>query len=133
MTKVPPALNQPRSGQRRREASCGRPHACAGATLRSYSFQVTPVELSRAKNQLASSLLMNLESRPVLFEDIGRQVLSYGARTPAEDLVAQINAVTEADLAKTAQALLASPPSVAVYGDTTSLPRYDVIARHFAK
>ena len=33
------------------------------------------MELSRAKNQLKSSLLMNLESRPILFEDIGRQVL----------------------------------------------------------
>lgn len=93
--------------------------------------QITPVELSRAKNQLSASLLMNLESRPVLFEDIGRQVLSYGARTPAEELVARINAVTAADIAGTAQELLATPPSVAVYGDTTSLPRYDVIARQF--
>ena len=36
--------------------------------------EVTGVELTRAKNQLKASLLMNLESRPVLFEDIGRQV-----------------------------------------------------------
>ena len=28
---------------------------------------------------------MNLESRPILFEDIGRQVLTYGARTPAAE------------------------------------------------
>jgi len=91
---------------------------------------VSPVELSRAKNQLSASLLMNLESRPVLFEDIGRQVLSYGARTTPETLVAQINAVTADDLVATAQALLAAPPSVAVYGDTTCLPRYDIIARH---
>ena len=39
---------------------------------------ISDVELDRAKNQLTSSLLMNLESRPVLFEDIGRQVLCYG-------------------------------------------------------
>ena len=63
------------------------------------------MELSRAKNQLKSSLLMNLESRPILFEDIGRQVLTYGARTPAADLVRQIESVTAADLNKVARAL----------------------------
>lgn len=35
---------------------------------------ISDEELQRAKNQLKSSLLMNLESRPILFEDIGRQV-----------------------------------------------------------
>lgn len=38
------------------------------------------IELKRAKTQLQSMLLMNLESRPVVFEDIGRQVLSTGQR-----------------------------------------------------
>ena len=33
-----------------------------------------PSEVSRAKNQLKSSLLMNLESKPVVAEDIGRCV-----------------------------------------------------------
>ena len=37
---------------------------------------ISAEELSRAKNQLKTSLLMNLESRPILFEDIGRQVAS---------------------------------------------------------
>jgi hypothetical protein len=35
---------------------------------------VKPEELARAKNQLRSSLLMNLEMRSILCEDIGRQV-----------------------------------------------------------
>jgi len=92
---------------------------------------ISGVELDRAKNQLTSSLLMNLESRPVLFEDIGRQVLTYGARTPASELAAQIAAVSAADLNKVAAKMLKSPPSIVVYGDTTSVPRYDVIARQF--
>jgi processing peptidase subunit alpha len=33
-------------------------------------------EFERAKKQLQSMLLMNLESRPVVFEDIARQVLA---------------------------------------------------------
>lgn len=95
------------------------------------SGAISDVELSRAKNQLKSSLLMNLESRPVLFEDIGRQVLTYGARTDPAELVAQIEAVTAADLNAAAAAMLKTPPSVVVYGDTTSVPRYDLIAKQF--
>jgi len=100
--------------------------------LKKMAGAISDVELSRAKNQLKSSLLMNLESRPVLFEDIGRQVLTYGDRTPAEALVAQIEAVTAADLNSVAAAMLKSAPSVVVYGDTTAVPRYDLIAKQFA-
>jgi processing peptidase subunit alpha len=38
------------------------------------SEPVSEVDLSRARNQLKSSVLMNLETRSILFEDIGRQV-----------------------------------------------------------
>jgi len=93
---------------------------------------ISAEELARAKNQLTSSLLMNLESRPVLFEDIGRQTLIYGARVPPEQLVKDIAAVTADDLKAVATTLLKTPPSVAVYGDTTSVPRYDLIAKQFS-
>lgn len=42
------------------------------------------VELERAKRQLQSMLFMNLEQRPVVFEDVARQVLSGGKRQQAE-------------------------------------------------
>lgn len=42
-------------------------------------------ELERAKTQLKSQLMMNLEVRPVMFEDLSRQVLGHGyRRKPAE-------------------------------------------------
>lgn len=40
-------------------------------------------ELERAKAAAVSSVLMNLESRAVVAEDIGRQVLTYGHRCAA--------------------------------------------------
>lgn len=40
-------------------------------------------ELERAKKAAISSVLMNLESRAVVAEDIGRQVLTYGHRCAA--------------------------------------------------
>merc|ERR1719424_1280045 len=100
--------------------------------MKKMSAGISAEELDRAKNQLTSSLLMNLESRAVLFEDIGRQTLIYGERVTPETLCKQIAAVKAEDLTKLASTLLKTPPSVAVYGDTTSVPRYDLIAKQFA-
>jgi len=47
-------------------------------------------ELERAKTQLQSMLLMNLEARPVIFEDIGRQVLATGERKRPEYFMEKI-------------------------------------------
>lgn len=47
-------------------------------------------ELRRAKTQLQSMLLMNLEARPVVFEDVGRQVLATGGRKRPEYFIKEI-------------------------------------------
>ncbi|KAH8028510.1 hypothetical protein HPB51_017636 [Rhipicephalus microplus] len=54
------------------------------------SGKVTHMELERAKTQLQSMLLMNLEARPVMFEDIGRQVLASGHRKDADYYISEI-------------------------------------------
>lgn len=46
--------------------------------------------LQRAKTQLQSMLLMNLEARPVVFEDVGRQVLATGKRKPPSFFINEI-------------------------------------------
>ncbi|XP_047686584.1 mitochondrial-processing peptidase subunit alpha isoform X1 [Prionailurus viverrinus] len=51
---------------------------------------VDVVELERAKTQLMSMLMMNLESRPVIFEDVGRQVLATRSRKLPHELCALI-------------------------------------------
>ncbi len=48
-------------------------------------------ELQRAKNQLESMLLMNLEMNPVSFEDIARQVLGTGEWKPPAYWVEKIS------------------------------------------
>ncbi|XP_032722093.1 mitochondrial-processing peptidase subunit alpha isoform X2 [Lontra canadensis] len=47
---------------------------------------VDVAELERAKTQLMSMLMMNLESRPVIFEDVGRQVLATRSRKLPHEL-----------------------------------------------
>merc|ERR1711972_980922 len=57
------------------------------AEAKKMATSISEAELKRAKNQLKSSLLMNLESRSILFED----------------------------LVAVSQAMLKTPPSIAVY------------------
>lgn len=64
--------------------------------------RLTTGEVERAKNQLRSSLLMNLESRMVELEDLGRQVQVHGRRIPVKEMVANIEAVTVQDLRRVA-------------------------------
>lgn len=61
------------------------------------------IELSRAKNQLKSSLVMALESRMVQAEDLGRQVLAHGHKLPADEMLSKIDAVTLDDLVRVAR------------------------------
>lgn len=92
---------------------------------------VDATELSRAKNQLRSAVYMQLESRSLKLEDIGRQVMVYGKVQSAADLSKQIEAVTAEDIQRVAKAMIATPASVAASGDLTHLPRYDQIQRAF--
>jgi processing peptidase subunit alpha len=65
--------------------------------------RLTDIEVKRAKNQLRSSLLMNLESRMVGLEDLGRQVQVHGRRIPVKEMVQNIENVTVQDLRRVAK------------------------------
>ncbi|MCJ1288660.1 Mitochondrial-processing peptidase subunit alpha [Xylographa carneopallida] len=60
-------------------------------------------EVQRAKNQLKSSLLMNLESRMVELEDLGRQVQVQGRKVGVKEMCAKIDALTVRDLRRVAK------------------------------
>lgn len=59
-------------------------------------------EVMRAKNQLRSSLLMNLESRMVELEDLGRQVQVHGKKVGVKEMCARIDELTIQDLRRVA-------------------------------
>jgi processing peptidase subunit alpha len=88
-------------------------------------------ELERAKNATVSSILMNLESKAVIAEDIGRQMLTYKYRKSAADFIAEVRAVSAADIAKAAADLIASNPTVAMSGELHAAPRYEDIKAMF--
>ncbi|OAL46778.1 hypothetical protein IQ07DRAFT_573577 [Pyrenochaeta sp. DS3sAY3a] len=60
-------------------------------------------EVQRAKNQLRSSLLMNLESRMVELEDLGRQVQVHGRKIGVKEMCRKIEDVTVQDMRRVAR------------------------------
>lgn len=71
-------------------------------TLKNGSSALNIVEVNRAKNQLRSSLLMNLESRMVELEDLGRQVQVHGRKVGVREMCKKIEALTVEDLRRVA-------------------------------
>jgi processing peptidase subunit alpha len=92
---------------------------------------ITDEELSRAKNMTMSSVLMNLESKPIILEDMGKQMLCYGKRLTAEEVCSQIEKVSAKDIEKVASQMLKTQLTYAAYGEVHALPRYDQVANFF--
>ncbi|KAK4690848.1 hypothetical protein P7C71_g6034, partial [Lecanoromycetidae sp. Uapishka_2] len=72
-------------------------------TLESGFSSLQTAEVNRAKNQLRSALLMNLESRMVELEDLGRQVQVHGRKVGVKEMCAKIDALTAKDLKRVAR------------------------------
>jgi len=89
--------------------------------------RISDPELERSKTQLQSMLLMNLESRPIVFEDIGRQILANGCYKSPEEYISEIVNVTEEDVARLVKRLLTSKPSIAALGNLQQLPSFEEI------
>lgn len=94
--------------------------------------QVGDLELSRARNMLKCNVLTQLESRLILFEDMGRQVLTYGKREDAATTCAKIDAVSAEDIQNLVQAMLKENPTLASTGShLDKVPSHAEVARWF--
>jgi mitochondrial-processing peptidase subunit alpha len=95
---------------------------------------VTDEELDRARNMLKCNVLTQLESRLVLFEDLGRQVLTYGHREDMDTTCRKIDSVTKEQLRDLVRKALKKPPTVAAVGEglaDSNIPTQDEVARWF--
>lgn len=93
--------------------------------------QVDQVELNRAKAATKSAVLMNLESRTIASEDIGRQILTYGERKPLEHFLKAVDEITPKDITSIMQKIISSPLTMASYGDVIHVPTYETINSKF--
>lgn len=103
-----------------------------GQLARLTTSPVDETSLARARNQLASSVMMNLETRGLLCEDIGRQFLSHSKRMDPAELLRRIRNVTQDDVIRVMRQALSHPPSFAAVGDLSSLQDYNNIRDFFA-
>ena len=92
---------------------------------------VTEEELERAKAATISSILMNLESKAIVAEDVGRQILTYSERKPPGEFIAQIRVLTVKDMTEFAKGAIKSAPTLCQAGDLSSAPRYDEVKAMF--
>lgn len=95
---------------------------------------VTDEELDRARNMLKCNVLTQLESRLVLFEDIGRQILTYGKREDAETMCSKIDNVTKEDIREVVRKAIRKRPTVSSVGvDISKVPDIGQITQMLGK
>lgn len=100
---------------------------------------ITTQEFSRAKNQLVSSLLMNVESKLAALEDIGRQVQCQGKVTSVDEMVARIENLTIPDVQAVAQKVFQGKgngpslgrPSVVMQGERAPIGDVEFVLRYY--
>jgi predicted Zn-dependent peptidase len=94
---------------------------------------VTEKEVARAKAQLKTSLVMNLESASSRADQIARQYLAFGEIPDVSKLVKRIDAVEAENVRELAEDIFsATKPSLSAVGQLSSLASYSDIAQRFA-
>ncbi|EMG46350.1 MAS2 Mitochondrial-processing peptidase subunit alpha [Candida maltosa Xu316] len=98
-------------------------------------------ELKRAKNQLISSLLMNVESRLAKLEDLGRQIQCQGKITSIDEMVEKISNITIKDIQNVSEKVLtgnvvtsgtsSGTPSVVMQGEREAFGDVEYILRQY--
>jgi predicted Zn-dependent peptidase len=84
--------------------------------LRNITCDLTDKEVTRAKTQLKSQLLMGLENTSSRCEQLAHHMLIYGRPLSLTELVERIEAVSPDDLANCAHNILSTTPTLTALG-----------------
>ncbi|KAK1562387.1 hypothetical protein Q3G72_011046 [Acer saccharum] len=94
------------------------------------AYRVSEADVTRARNQLKSSLLLHIDGTSPVAEDIGRQLLTYGRRIPFAELFARIDAVDASTIKRVANRFIYDRDIViAAMGPIQGLPDYNWFRR----
>ncbi|MFT8480019.1 M16 family metallopeptidase [Gluconobacter oxydans] len=89
-------------------------------------------ELSRARAQLKSSLLMSLESTGSRCEQLARQIQVHNRPVPTAETVGKIDAVTEEDILRVARTIFSGTPTFTAIGPIDNMPSLEDITARLA-
>ena len=105
----------------------------AAGVMLSMGEGVSEKEIGRAKAQLKSSLVMNLESPSSRADQIARQYLAFGQVPEVSTLVQRIEEVTAENVRALAHEIFSGKqPSLGAVGQLSTLASYSDIAARFA-
>lgn len=105
------------------EAQMGDLAALTIDEMKRAAEDMSPAELDRARAQMKAGLLMGLESPSSRAERLARMVQIWGRVPDLPEVVAQIDAVTLADLRRVAEHTVArAPTALALYGPVKGAP-----------
>jgi predicted Zn-dependent peptidase len=105
----------------------------ASHVIMSVTAMVTDEEVKRAKAQLKSSLVMNLESASARADQIARQFLAFGKVPEIAELMAKIDAVTGEQVRDLAHRIFSNrTPAVSAVGQLSHMAPHAKIAAYFA-
>jgi predicted Zn-dependent peptidase len=93
---------------------------------------LAPGELDRAKAQLRAAVLIGTESAAARADHLAGQFVQHGRLVTPEEVIAKVDAVTEADIAGFAARLMATrAPSLSALGPISGLEAYDHFSARF--
>jgi predicted Zn-dependent peptidase len=102
------------------------------AELQKVQGEVSEAELARARAQVKAGLLMSLESTGSRCEQLARQLQVFGRVIPTAETVARIEAVTIADIERSAVRLFRAAPTLAALGPADRVPGLPAITSQLA-
>ncbi|KAK9732926.1 hypothetical protein RND81_04G032400 [Saponaria officinalis] len=93
-------------------------------------YRVSEDDVTRACNQLKSSMLLHIDGTSAVAEDIGRQLLTYGRRIPYAEMFARIDAVDASAVKRVANRFIYDRDvAIAAMGPVKTLPDYNWFRR----
>jgi predicted Zn-dependent peptidase len=100
--------------------------------MMSAAEQVSDAEVARAKAQIKSSLVMNLESASSRADQIARQFLAFGKVPEISTLVSKVDEVTGDEVRKLATKIFCNnTPSLSAVGQLSHMSTHARIANYF--
>ncbi len=114
------------------EAEAGEISAVIAGEMENLAATASEAEVSRAKAQMKSSLLMGLERPGQRAEQIAGHMFSHGRVLSIEELTARLDAVDAAAVRRFgARVMAAADPAIAAIGPIGKLESHDTFARRF--
>ncbi|WP_366555446.1 M16 family metallopeptidase [Aquibaculum sediminis] len=93
---------------------------------------LSDAELARAKAQLRASIAMGRERNENRVEHLANQILVHGRPLSAEEILAKVEAVDQADISRVARRLLASRPTLVALGPLSGVESFEQVCERFA-